>query len=90
MTCECFDCLCCHGDRPHPPRTHEGAMTCVSFQVAMVCLSQGRLEEKQRCEPHTHTHKPHFFINLVATYKTVMQLCIQVVYTCTDVVCTCT
>ena len=33
-----------------PPRTHEGSVTCVSFQIAMVSLSQGRLEEKQRCE----------------------------------------
>jgi hypothetical protein len=28
--------------------THEGSVTCMSFQIAMVCLSQGRLEEKQR------------------------------------------
>ena len=34
-----------------PCSTHEGSMTCVSFQIALVCLSHGRLEDKQRSKP---------------------------------------
>ena len=34
-----------------PCSTHEGSVTCVSFQIALICLSHGRLEDKQRSKP---------------------------------------
>ena len=50
-------CCCVTMVINHIHRTREGLVTCVSFQIAMVSLSHGRLEDKQRSKKtHTHTY----------------------------------
>ena len=33
-----------------PLRAHEGAVSCQCIQIATICMSQGKLEEKYRCK----------------------------------------